>query len=100
MELDLAMRRRISAAQAAKWPKATRAEKSQILDAVCATTGWHRDHARRSIRQMVDRGGASPPPRTRRPVTLTYGPVVIAALQRCWAVLDGPTGKRLHAALP
>ncbi len=29
-----------------------------------------------------------------RPV-LTYGPEVIDALRKVWAVLDGPTGKRL-----
>jgi hypothetical protein len=26
---------------------------------------------------------------------LTYGPEVIDALRKVWAVLDGPTGKRL-----
>ena len=39
----------------------------------------------------------SGPPRARRsrePVW-TYGPEVIEALRKVWAVLDGPTGKRL-----
>jgi hypothetical protein len=30
---------------------------------------------------------------------LTYGPEVIAALRKVWAVLDGPTGKRLAAVM-
>jgi hypothetical protein len=31
---------------------------------------------------------------------LTYGPEVIAALRYCWAVVDGPTGKRMAPVLP
>ncbi|MEZ5112454.1 MAG: DDE-type integrase/transposase/recombinase [Nocardioidaceae bacterium] len=31
---------------------------------------------------------------------MTYGPESVEVLMTCWAVLDGPTGKRLHAALP
>ena len=30
----------------------------------------------------------------------TYGPEVIEALRVCWAILDGPSGKRLAPALP
>lgn len=48
-ELTLAQRKAITKAQLAKWPKATWAEKGAILDAVCAVTGWHRDHLRKAI---------------------------------------------------
>ena len=34
MELTMAARRQVTQAQLAKWPKATKAEKSAILDAV------------------------------------------------------------------
>ena len=51
MELELAQRKAILASQVAKWPKATKQEKSEILDAICQVTGWHRDHARKMIRR-------------------------------------------------
>ena len=58
MELTLAQRKAITKAQLAKWSKATRAEKTAILDAVCGVTGWHRDHARKAIRAALARFAA------------------------------------------
>lgn len=98
MELELTQRKAILASQVKKWPKATRQEKSEILNAICQVTGWHRDHARKMIRQRV--AGQQPSPRRPREPVFTYGPDVVALLVRCWALLDGPTGKRLHPALP
>jgi hypothetical protein len=102
MRLTLAARRQVTGSQLARWPKATRAEKSAILDAVCGVTGWHRDHARKAIRQaLAERAaGTGPVPRRRREPVRVYGPEAIELVTRCWAVLDGPTGKRLHPALP
>jgi hypothetical protein len=40
------------------------------------------------------------PQRAPRTPILRYGPEVIEALRVCWAVLDGPAGKRLAPALP
>ncbi|WP_129670086.1 integrase catalytic domain-containing protein [Phytoactinopolyspora endophytica] len=101
MELTLAPRRQITQAQLARWPKATKSEKSAILDAVCAVTGWHRDHARKAIRRaLADRAGDGPRPRKERVPVRVYGPDAVELLTRCWAVLDGPTGKRLRPALP
>ena len=101
MELELAQRKAITTAQLDRWAKATKTEKSAILDTVVAVTGWHRDHARRAIRQgLADRARGGPPPRQPRAPVTVYGEDVIALLTRCWAALDGPSGKRLHPALP
>ena len=98
MELTLAARRQVLKSQVRAWPKATKAEKSAILDRLCEVNGWHRDHARKMIRRAVN--GYTPPPRPPAPPRHKYGPQVIEALTVCWAVLDGPTGKRLRPALP
>ena len=63
-------------------------------------TGWHRDHARKAIRRRWPTGAGGPPPRAPREPVRSYDDAAVALLTRCWAVLDGPTGKRLHAGLP
>jgi hypothetical protein len=99
MELELAVRRQVTATMTRKYRKATNGEKSLILDRLCEVNGWHRDHARKALREAMGAGGPPAPRRPRAPV-LTYGPEVIDALRRAWAVLDGPTGKRLAPAMP
>ena len=58
---------------------------------MCATTGWHRNHARKALSQALTPRLVRPRA-PRRPI---YGAEVIAALAFCWAVLGAPTGKRL-----
>ena len=58
---------------------------------MCATTGWHRHHARKALSQALTPRLVRPRA-PRRPV---YGAEIIAALAFCWAVLGVPTGKRL-----
>ncbi len=97
----MAARKAITKAQLDRWVKATRAEKSSILDAVCEVTQWHRDHARKAIRQeLADRARTGPSPRRQRVPVRIYGEEAVELLTRCWAALDGPAGKRLHPALP
>lgn len=101
MELTLAARKAITKAQLGRWSKATKSERSAILDAVCAVTGWHRDHARKVIRRaLAEQAAGGPPPRRERAPRLAYSAEAVELLTRCWAALDGPTGKRLHPALP
>jgi hypothetical protein len=73
-------------------------EKGRILDALCATTGWHRKHAVRALRQHKtvgpDRVGA-PRERGRR-----YGATIKDALTALWEASDRVCGKRLKVMIP
>jgi len=47
----MSQRRTISTAIAGRYRRATKAaDKGLILDVLCATTGWHRSHARKGAR--------------------------------------------------
>ena len=102
MGLTMVQRKAVLASQVAAWPKATKAEKSAILDHLVAVNGWHRDHARKMIRAGVAGHGtdrAVGQRRAGRAPVYTYDEAAVAALATCWAVLGGPTGKRLQPAL-
>jgi len=95
MGLTMSQRQAVTKAIATRYRQARRVEKTRILDELCATTGWHRNHARKAL-------GAALRPRVvraRRPRAPVYGPEVVVALRFCWAVLGAPTGKRLAPVL-
>ncbi len=95
MGLNLAERRAVAETIAVRYIVASKREKSRILDELCATTGWHRNHARKALRAALAPKVVKP--RSPRPVR--YGDDVIAALVVCWTVLGMPAGKRLAPML-
>ncbi|MFI1224276.1 MULTISPECIES: hypothetical protein [unclassified Streptomyces] len=92
----LAERKALANTVATRYAQAGKQEKSEILDHVCAVTGWHRSHARKALLRVA-RPQAARPPRTGR---TKYDADVVAALTFCWKVLDRPAGKRLAPVLP
>jgi len=91
MGLTLSQRQAVTKATAMRYRRAGKAGKGRILDELCATTGWHRSHARKALGQALT-PRIIRPRRQRQP---TYGVEVVLALRFCWAVLGAPTGKRL-----
>jgi len=91
-------RREVVAAVAQRYRSAKRAEKARILDELCATTGWHRKHAVRALRQRkaaaLDFNGG---PRERR---RRYDATSKNALTALWEASDRVCGKRLKVMIP
>lgn len=96
MALTPSGRKAVAHALAPQYAGADKAGKSRILDELCATTGWHRSHARKAltIARRPESAGF------RRPRAPKYGREVIAALIFCWEVMDRPASKRLAPMLP
>jgi hypothetical protein len=95
MGLTLAERRAVTETTAVRYNLASKRGKSRILDELCATTGWHRNHARKALNSALQPKVVAP----RSPRPMKYGSNVIAALTVCWAVLGMPAGKRLAPML-
>ena len=87
----MSQRKAVTKAIATRYRRGCKAGKGRILDELCATTGWHRNHARRALGQALRATVVRP----RQPRAPRYGREVVAALAFCWAVLGAPTGKRL-----
>src|SRR5664280_2406857 len=95
MELTMATRKAITRGLAVRYRDGSRTLKGDILDTVCGVSGYHRDYARRALRlalkpRVVTARVARAP---------TYDATVVAALEKCWAVLNAPAGKRLAPML-
>src|SRR5664280_3850193 len=92
MGLTMSQRRAVTKAIATRYKRADKGAKGVILDELCATTGWHRNHARKVLAAELKPTIVKPARRARTP---KYDTDTVVALRFCWAVLGAPTGKWL-----
>lgn len=96
MGLSMGERKAVTKQMARRYARATKAQKTSMLDELCELTGWSRRHARRALTAaLVPPEPASAPVRTR-----VYGEETLVPLVKIWATLGGPSGKRLAPFMP
>jgi len=93
-QISMATRNELVAALRDRYARASRHEKSVILDEFTALTGYHRKHAIRVLNAASVRVGE------RRTGRRVYDEAVRMALVVVWEAADRICGKRLKVALP
>ena len=82
----------------ARYLKANKQEKTEILNDLFDLTGYNRKYATRILSAKVDL--SIKPKAVRKKRTCYYGTEVLSPLRKLWEVLSYPCGERLKAEIP
>lgn len=83
-----------------RYLQADKHEKTNILDEVCAVTGYHRKYVITKLWLMQRRSPAELEDKQRRSRGRIYGNECLPALKNVWEFLENPCCKRLVPYLP
>jgi hypothetical protein len=78
-----------------RYLRASKAEKTRILDEFVASTGYHRKHAIRLLKHGVKASGKKKPGKSK-----IYQGEVVIALTKIWAICGQICSRRLHPFVP
>lgn len=92
-KISMKARKEIIEKQAGKYRKASKKEKTAMLNAVCSATGLSRDRAARILHGEKPKGGEKNRKKPGR--RTTYDSAVRQALRKIWVYMDFACGKRL-----
>lgn len=81
-----------------RYKRASRKEKTLILDEFCATCGYHRKHAIRLLRRF--KRFTKPKPKKRGAPSIYNKPSITEPLKRIWLAANLPCSKRMKAIIP
>lgn len=81
-----------------RYKRASRKEKTLILNEFCATCGYHRKHAIRLLKNF--KRFTKPKPRKRGAPSIYDKPAITEPLKRIWLAANLPCSKRLKAIIP
>src|SRR5512136_767952 len=81
-----------------RYKKASRKERTLILDEFCATCGYHRKHAIRLLRRF--RRFVKPKVRKRGRSPVYHRNIILKPLKKIWLAANLPCSKRLKVILP
>jgi hypothetical protein len=79
MGLTMSQRRAVTKTIATRYKRADKRAKGVILDELCATTGWHRSHARKALAAALKPKIVRPARKARTP---KYDANTVVALRR------------------
>ena len=92
MALTMKQRKAVTKELAGRYQRASKRERSRMLDEFTAITGYHRSHASRALRQALKPRVSKKTDRRREK---KYADAEFKALRKIWATLGMPAGKRL-----